>query len=176
MRIDGHRQVERTAVFQQTLALGEALTLAGSDPFVVEFGQMTYTPAQPWTGAHRFTKHYFEPGPGDLRIEGEEFECAVFLDELPEVECWVRNLTRRPGSFWLQTSSDRFCPDFVSLLSDGRILVVEYKGADRWDGLDAEEKRAVGAVWESRSNGGCLFVMPQGRDLNAIRTKVSSSR
>jgi len=35
-------------------------------------------------------------------------------------------------SFWLQTSTDRFYPDFVCKLRDGRILGVEYKGHDRW--------------------------------------------
>ena len=35
---------------------------------------------------------------------------------------------RQPNSFWLQTSSDKFYPDFVALLNDGRVLVVEYKG------------------------------------------------
>jgi hypothetical protein len=37
---------------------------------------------------------------------------------------------------------------------------------------DAEEKRALGAVWESCSNGKCLFIMPDGPDLEAIGKKV----
>jgi type III restriction enzyme len=45
---------------------------------------------------------------GGLNAEGEEFECAQSLDQLEEVEVWVRNLVRRPGtSFWLQTATDR---------------------------------------------------------------------
>ena len=54
---------------------------------------------------------------------------------------------------------------------DGRILVVEYKGEHLWDG--SEEKRAVGEVWASRSNGKCLFVMPRGNDLAAIKACIS---
>jgi type III restriction enzyme len=54
-------------------------------------------------------------------------------------------------------------------LTDGRILVVEYKGKHIFDGNDAGEKRAVGAVWEARSNGRCLFVMPTGNDFSEIR-------
>ena len=36
-----------------------------------------------------------------------------------------------------------------------------------------QEKRAVGALWEGRSEGRCLFVMPEGKDLEAIRRKIS---
>jgi type III restriction enzyme len=43
---------------------------------------------------------------------------------------------------------------------DGRVLAVEYKGKHLYDATDADEKRAVGAVWASRSAGKCLFVMP----------------
>jgi len=48
---------------------------------------------------------------------------------------------------------------------------VEYKGEHLF--ADAEEKRAVGAVSESRSNGKCLFIMPEGNDFEAIRKKIS---
>jgi hypothetical protein len=52
-----------------------------------------------------------------------------FTDGLPDVEFWVRNLERQPiYSFWLQTSNDRFYPDFIAKLKNGKILVVEYKG------------------------------------------------
>ena len=40
--------------------------------------------------------------------------------------------------------------------------------------LDAEEKRLVGAIWESRSGGKCLFVMPKGNDLEAIKSKIKT--
>ncbi len=47
-----------------------------------------------------------DPEIGDLEAQGEEFECAQFIDQLDEVEFWVRNPVRRPGhSFWLQTST-----------------------------------------------------------------------
>ena len=51
------------------------------------------------------------------------------LDSLSGVKYWVRNVSRHPDSFWLPTATDRFHPDFVALLNDGRYLVVEYKGA-----------------------------------------------
>jgi type III restriction enzyme len=52
------------------------------------------------------------------------------------------------------------------------VLVVEYKGEHLFK--EAEEKRAVGAVWEGRSGGKCLFVMPEGKDLAAITNKIKS--
>ena len=108
-----------------------------------------------------------------MQSGGEEYECATFLDGLADVKYWVRNLAKRPTAFSLQTSTDRFYPDFVCLLKDGRVLVVEYKGKDRWDGIDATEKRAVGAVWEGRSEGKCLFLMPEGKDFESIRKKIA---
>jgi type III restriction enzyme len=104
----------------------------------------------------------------------EEFQCAQFLDGLPEVKFWTRNLSGKSTSFRLQISTDWFYPDFVCQLVDGRTLVVEYKGKDRYDNADSEEKRAVGAVWGSRSDGRCLFAMPTDRDFTAISSLVRS--
>jgi type III restriction enzyme len=82
-------------------------------------------------------------------------------------------LERRPEtSFWLPTSSDKFYPDFITTLKDGRSLVVEYKGKDRWSNDDSKEKRNVGAVWEERSGGRCLFIMPEGKNFDSILEKI----
>lgn len=118
-----------------------------------------------------FSKHFFEQV-GDLKSEGEEFNCAMFIDNLDEVEFWIRNLERSNLSFWLPTSTDRFFPDFVAKLKDGRLLVIEYKGADRWSNDDSKEKRRIGELWEMKSKGKCLFVMPEGPDFEAIRGKL----
>ncbi len=98
--------------------------------------------------------------------------CAQFLDDLPEVKFWVRNLARKATSFRLQTSTDWFYPDFICQLNDERALVVEYKGEHLY--AEAEDKRMVGSVWASRSNGKCLFVMPEGKDLEKIRQSINS--
>jgi len=74
----------------------------------------------------------------------------------------------------LQTSTDKFYPDFVCLLNDVRYLVVEYKGEDRWSDDDSKEKREIGELWEARSEGLCLFIMPKGKDFEAIRAKIIS--
>jgi len=112
---------------------------------------------------------------GDCLPERREEECAIYIDQLPEVEFWVRNIERREfHSFWFQTSTDKFYPDFVCKLKDGRFLVVEYKAETSWSNEDSREKRALGELWEKRSNGACLFVMPKGRDLAGIGGKVGA--
>ena len=91
--------------------------------------------------------------------DGEEVQCAQALDSLPEVKHWVRNVSRDPQSFWLPTSTDRFYPDFVAQLNGGRFLVVEYKGEHIAEGLDTQEKRTIGELWERRSDGKGLFLV-----------------
>ena len=80
--------------------------------------------------------------------DGEEFQCAQVIDSLPSLKHWVRNVARHPRSFWLPTASDKFYPDFVAEMEDGRLLVVEYKGAHIAEGKDTDEearhRRAMG--------------------------------
>lgn len=119
-----------------------------------------------WTcpRSNEFQKHYYEKV-GELEERGEEFDCARSLDGLAPVAWWVRNLERQPNfSFWLQTSTDRFYPDFVCELHDGRVLVVEYKNERDWSNDDNREKRELGELWAERSRGRCLFFMPRGSD------------
>ena len=168
-RINEHRQEERKKAFQAFLLPASELTV--SPDRAINFKTMIYEPSWLYEGGFQFKKHYFGK-PGELleKTPGgnqtEEFKCAQFIDNLKEVKCWVRNLSRKPSSFRLQTSKDRFYPDFICLLNDGRILVVEYKGQHLF--TDAEEKRAVGEVWASRSNGKCRFVMPTEGDFTSI--------
>jgi type III restriction enzyme len=174
-RIQQHRDAERKAAFQQFLLPDSPLVVSGER--AINFKTMSYEPSWLYEGGFQFKKHYFGPKPGELQEKTsggalkEEFQCAQFLDGLPEVELWVRNLSGKPSSFRLQTSKDWFYPDFVCQLTDGRVLAVEYKGEHLF--AEAQEKRAVGAVWEERSNGRCLFVMPKGNDLERIRRKIS---
>lgn len=115
------------------------------------------------------------PEIGDLDNKGEEFECAQFIDQMDGVDFWVRNPVRRPGySFWLQTSTDKFYPDFVSKLKDGRFLVVEYKGGHLLN-QDSKEKKSLGELWAKRSGNTCLFVMPTNKDYAAISRVMDSN-
>jgi type III restriction enzyme len=169
-RIRQHREAERSLAFQ-------ALLLPDSDLAVdadvnVDLTTALYEPSWVYDGGHHFQKHYFASAPGELRNSGEEFECAVFLDGLPEVRAWVRNLSRK-GPFSLRRSTQNFYPDFVCLLTDGRVLAVEYKGAHLVTADEAKEKSAVGAIWEQRSGGKCLFTMPTKGRLGDIKTKIA---
>jgi len=166
-KIELHRSEQRKKAFQALLFKRDDFEVGPEISFT--YDEDRYAPNSYYEGGYRFQKHLFQPI-GELHSEGEEFECAQFLDLLPEVKMWVRNLERRQeSSFWLQTSTDRFYPDFVAQLDDGRILVVESKGEHLWSNDDSKEKRAVGELWADRSNGRCLFVMPKGRDWSAIR-------
>jgi type III restriction enzyme len=49
---------------------------------------------------------------------------------------------------------------------------VEYKGKHLYDAADVEEKRAVGTIWEWRSGGKCLFVMPTEGDFSTIMKAI----
>ena len=180
-RIDEHRKSERAMAYQHYLALDSALTV--SDDTAINFKDIAYEPGWLYEGSFQFKKHYFGPKPGELKetTSGgeltEEFTCAQFLDtQLPEIKFWVRNLSRRPTSFRLQTSTDWFYPDFVCQLTDGRILVVEYKGGHLLNTPDAQEKRDIGTLWAARSKGRCLFVMPSdGRFDEIVKALKTSS-
>lgn len=181
-----HNKIQLRAAVEAKIAIYRAsehkqaynmLFAADPKPFAVSpdlcftYRRHAYPFSEPYKGSYKFNKHYYTLV-GDLKPQGEEFECAMYLDQLPEVEYWVRNLARQDKhSFWLQTSTDRFYPDFVCKLKDGRILVVEYKSAADWSNDDNKEKRHLGQLWEALSEGKCLFIMPQGKRLAEIAQK-----
>ncbi len=79
-------------------------------------------------------------------------------------------MKRDHASLWLPLAHGKFYPDFVCELTDGRMLVVEYKGEAYVTNDDSAEKRAIGNKWAEMSGGKCLFVMAveqdsQGRDV-----------
>lgn len=114
---------------------------ATSSDLAILFDEQSYAYNQPYKGARNFNKHYFSII-GDLKAEGEEFRCAVHIDEHPKVRFWVRNVDRKPNAFWFQLPSGRFHHYFVAMLTDGRILAVEYKGKHLAE--DAKDKRIIG--------------------------------
>ena len=169
-----HRDAREAAAFASALFPQDGLEFETSSEVELVFHERSYGYNQPYKGGMDFKKHLFRVI-GDLEASGEEFECAVHLDRCKEVKAWVRNTVRQPGSFWLQTSSDRFYPDFLALLNDGRILVVEYKGGHIATTDDTKEKRLVGDLWADRSNGKCLFVIVEDKQFRQIEG-ISSSR
>lgn len=119
-------------------------------------------------------KHYYEVI-GDLN--SEEYECAKAIAYCDGMEFWVRNLERESeSSFWIQTSSDKFYPDFVCKLKNGKFLVVEYKGSHLAGNTDTDEKERLGQLWEARSNGQCFFLMIKGtNEFSKITELVSKA-
>lgn len=159
-----YRRRAQKAGYQQTL-FGNQAQVVLSDEFVYRFSPENY-PARPpyYSGHFKFKKHFF-PIIEDLKAHGEEYECAKVIEGLPEVKYWIRNLVRRDhASFWLPLAHNRFYPDFVCELTDGRMLVVEYKGEAYASNDDSAEKRAVGELWAKSSQGRCLFIMAVERD------------
>jgi type III restriction enzyme len=149
----------------------ENLASDGRCEMIFEQGRYAYD--RPYRGFTELPKHFF-PVIGNLGEDGEEFDCAVFIaTRLEGVKYWVRNVERKHTSFSLQTATDRFYPDFICKLEDGRVLAVEYKNSRDYDLPDNEEKRRLGTLWEMRSGGKCLFVMPRGKDFEAIRAKIA---
>jgi type III restriction enzyme len=171
-KIKACRHEARNKIYQELLFGENADQVVVSPEKCFTFHPDQYPRRFDCPASDTFNKHYY-PKVGELDGEGEQFLCAQFIDQMEEIEFWVRNLERQENfSFWLQTSTDKFYPDFVCKLKDGRYLVVEYKGADRWSNDDSKEKRRLGELWALRSRGICLFVMPKGKDWGAIKAAV----
>ncbi len=153
----------------------DALFAANAQDFAINadlsmiFDEATYAFNQPYAGATKFNKHYTSLV-GDLKPSGEEFDCAVHLDRMDAVRYWIRNVEGKRGSFWLQLPHQKFYPDFVAMLDDGRILVVEYKGGHLYEA--EAPKRTIGAVWAEASGGECLFCMPTERDFALMNRTI----
>lgn len=158
--------------FQQALFGSDADVVTSDAPdYAFTYpAEMALYPARTYFRADtmRFRKHYY-PVPGDLLwktgagVLTEEFLCAQAIDLLDDVDTWVRNLVH-PSQFWMPTAKQRTYPDFVARLTDGRLLVVEYKGGDRFTSDQEKEKRLVGALWAKGSGGKGLYLMAQKVD------------
>ena len=167
-RIATARRAEQEKVYQRSLFGPDAkVEVSFDNGFEFREGMYADVRKQP-KGRWKPKRHFL--GADNLpafdgAVEGEEFKCAQAIDSLRDIDFWLRNVARHPASFRLPVAGGFFYPDFVVKLSDGRLLVVEYKGA-RWAGAgDAETngKRAIGRLWEQR--GGGLFVVVE-KELN----------
>jgi len=124
-----------------------------------------------YNGSFKFSKH-FHNQIGDMNEE--EAECAFNIATNSNVELWIRNLERQEFyAFWLQTSTDKFYPDFIAKLTDGTIVIIEYKGSDRYNNDDSKEKRQLGDFYAGVSENKCRFIMLNGKDWNTLKNKLS---
>lgn len=160
LRIEELRDKAAKTAFQQ-LVLDGGWAVEASAAHSFRFDPACYpVPANKrYRGRFRFDKHFY-PVLSDLEDGGEEYYCAIALDQHPKVARWVRNLDSDPvAGFWLPTSTGRFYPDFVCELTDGRLFVAEYKGEHLRTVPKEIEKGQVGAVWAEHSGGRCVFAM-----------------
>jgi len=179
--LDEARTKRGNQAHQRLFALEEVVV----DPSVVfKFSDLAYPMRSPCPAPQVWEKHFYAV-PGDLpfrRKDGElaeEYRCALAIERNPEVEIWVRNLVH-PTQFRFPTATGSTYPNFIAKLKDGRIMVIEYKGDDRYDHPKNVAKRAVGELWARKYSQG-LYLMPrdkddQGRDIDqqiahAIATK-----
>ena len=145
------------------------------------FHPLAYAPSSDYDkrtsqyGVFDFRKHYYGRI-GDFD-SAEEFACAVHLDILAqkgEIEFWVRNLVRKEASsFFLQKADGRFYPDFICQLKNGKVLIVEYKGANGW--TDAADDRRIGGLWATLSSGKCHFVMVKNKEWEMIDAEIKKA-
>lgn len=138
------------------------------DPAVAfKFSNLAYPMRSACPAPMEWPKHYYEV-PGDLpyrRKDGElaeEYRCALAIERNPEVEVWVRNLAH-PTQFRFPTATGSTYPDFIAKLNDGCIVVIEYKGDDRYDHAKNAAKRAVGELWARKYPNG-IYLMPRDKD------------
>ena len=160
-KIKAIRQREREGVYQKYLFTPDAsVTVSFDDGFT--FADGMYRDQRRYRERWKPNKHLLGPDnvPAfDGADDGEEVRCAQVIDSLPQVTYWIRNVARHSESFWLPTATDKFYPDFVARLADGRLLVVEYKGAHIAEGSDTAEKRTIGELWQRKSDGKGLFIV-----------------
>ena len=162
-RIYAIRRKERNRAFQRQLFGPESKVEVSFDANF-EFRNDMYRDQCRYRGHWKPSKHFLGPDrvPAfDGATDGEEMRCAQAIDSLPQIKFWIRNVARHPSSFWLPTARGRFYPDFIARMKDGRTLVIEYKGEHLRGAVDTAEKRAIGELWERRSNGRALFLIAE---------------
>lgn len=162
--VETYRQLARKEGYQSIIDI-ENKHLATNFQYAFSFNPDISTyPAKPpyYEGDLQLKKHFYTI---ISNMNGEEKTCAHALDIHPKVKCWVRNIERYPEtSFWLPTSTDKFYPDFIAELTDGRILAVEYKGEQLKTTDDTDEKTTIGYIWQQKSKGKGLFLMAFKKD------------
>ncbi len=158
-------------VFDGFLKSPDAFSISDEHTVTIEQGRYGYDTR--YTGLFPLKRHFYSVI-GNLKSKGEEFECAEFIaNQLEGVKWWVRNVERKSHAFSLQTGSDLFYPDFIVMLENGVILVVEYKGAHIADCRDTQEKERIGQLWAARSKGRCRFVMVKNKNWDLIKREAA---
>jgi type III restriction enzyme len=155
-------QVEDSKKNYQALLFGDNTTAQTTYDYSFNFDPKSYPANAFYDGRYQFNKHYYGSVVGAFDND-EEQDCAIDIDQCEDVKFWVRNLVHDSWAFRLPLSNGKFFyPDFVITLQDGRIFVIEYKGAHLID--SSQEKHNIGELWEEKSDGRALFLMAVKRD------------
>ena len=110
-----------------------------------------------------------------LNKEEKAFINKLDLDELENINFWIRCRERQEDSFSLQGWENRnFYPDFVALTEKGNILAFEWKGEDRKSNDDTKYKEALGKVWESLGKGKLHFFLVHIENVSSVLSKVKT--
>ena len=164
-KIETHRKARAQKGFQALLFADAPARLEVSAQRCFRFPPDEYPLHAPYEGTYRFEKHYYRQ---IAAMNHEEESCARAIEHNPNVKTWVRNLERRADhAFWLPTPTDKFYPDFMVQLADGRVAAIEYKGAHLLSNDDTKEKQRIGDLWAARSQGHCLFLLVSETDYAA---------
>lgn len=137
------------------------------NPFTFD---ISYNPAQQYHGSYQFKHHYY----GVIaNMNNEELEVAKVLDTHKDIKFWIRNLEKGYG-YKLPLHNGNFYPDFVAELNDGRIVVVEHKGAHIDNTPETDAKNRIGDFWAEKT--GNVFIMTRNTDTSApIYTQIDNA-
>jgi type III restriction enzyme len=146
----------------QALLFHENTTAETTYNYSFNFDPKSYPANSLYQGRYEIGKHYYGNMIGAFEND-EEMDCARDIAQCDDVKYWVRNLVHDTWGFRLPLSNGKFFyPDFVAMLNDGRIFVIEYKGEHLVE--YSQEKKNIGELWEEKSNGKALFLMAVKRD------------
>ncbi len=170
-RIDTHRLKAQHATYRGVLFGNQGPKVECRPEVVFEFPRSigVYPAPSIYDGELRLRKHFYA---NIGAMDAEEARCAAHIADHPNVAYWVRNLTSGLYAFRLPLADRGFYPDFVAMLKDERIAVVEYKGAVYRTNDDSKEKELIGKFWAARSGGKCVFEMV-GKD--DMRERLATS-
>ncbi len=167
------RKEAKQRAYQSLLFPLEGVTQARvGDNYHFEFHPDHYSPGGGFQRSNEMAYHYYA-NVGEFD-SGDEEKMAWHLEELCQrgvLKFWVRNLVRKGhASFFLQKASDRFYPDFLARLPDGRTILIECKGGLGWPA--AEDDRRIGELWEALSEGWGLFIMVKDGQVAVLDAKL----
>lgn len=161
MKIKNYQKKDSESNYQ-TLLFGDTTTAETTYDYSFKFDPDSYPANSFYGGRYQFNKHYYGNTIATFDSD-DEFECAKAIAENEDVKFWVRNLVHDTWAFRLPLSNGKFFyPDFVALLNDGRIFVIEYKGEIYVE--SSQEKVNIGELWEEKSKGKALFLLAVKKD------------